>query len=229
MAQVPTIRTVCSTKDYAHAAIVAWRFIYKGALPTKEQVGVLYAQWMVETGGKHCWNWNIGNVKVTPAQVDAGIPWFDLPGTWEIIGGKRVVLGEGDPGRRFRAYASLDAGMAEHMAFLRNKRYAPSWPKVEAGDPDGFARALKTQGYYTAPADQYAAIMVGAHKSWMRSDAFEKALEDVIAASEAETQPDLDVYVSEGPAAFVTVLPDTLMPCARCHRQSCNGDCLDAA
>lgn len=229
MPQSPTIRTVASTKDYARAAIVAWRFLYRGQLPTKEQVGVLYAQWMVETGGKHCWNWNIGNVKVTQAQVDAGVPWFDLPGTWEIIDGRRVVLPEGHPGRRFRAYASLDAGMSEHLAFLRNKRYAPSWPFVEKGDPDGFARALKAQGYYTAPADQYAAIMVGAHKQWMRSDAFEKALAEVVEASEAETQPDLDVYRPELEPTTVTVLPDTVMRCARCQRASCNGDCPEAA
>jgi len=238
MAQVPTIRTVCSTRDYAHAAIVAWRFIYKGALPTKEQVGVLYAQWIAETGGRHCYCWNIGNVKVAPAQVNAGVPWFDLPGTWEIINGQRVVLKEGDPGRRFRAYASLDAAMAEHMALLKEKRFKSAWPSVENGDPHGFAHALKAgpdgkQGtwddYFTGSVDQYAANMVAAHKQWMRSDAFEKSLEDVVAASEAETQPDLDVYVSEGPIATVTVLPDTLMPCARCHRQSCNGDCLDAA
>lgn len=209
MAQVPTIRTVASTKDYARAGVVAWRFLYRGAAPTKGQIGVLYAQWMVETSGKHCWNWNIGNVKVTQAQVDAGVPWFDLPGTWEIIGGKRVVLKEGDPGRRFRAYASLDAGMAEHLAFLRNRRYAPSWPSVEAGDPDGFARALKRQGYYTAPADDYARIMVGAHAQWMRSDAFEKGLEEALEASEADTVPETEPYRAEAEPAIVHALDYT--------------------
>lgn len=191
--QVPVLRTVASTKDYARAAINAWRFIYT-TFPTKEQVGVLYAQWMVETGGKHCWNWNIGNVKVTQGQVDAGVPWFDLPGTWEIINGQRVTLKEGDPGRRFRAYASLDAGMAEHLAFLRNKRYAPSWPYVERGDPDGFARALKRQGYYTASADDYARIMVAAFKGWMASSAFDEELREAVMLSERETQPDFEPY-----------------------------------
>lgn len=191
--QAPLIRTVISTKEYAHAGIVAWRFLYSGKLPTKEQIGVLYAQWMVETGGKHCWCWNLGNVKVTQGQVDAGVPWFDLPGTWEIINGIRVTLPAGHPGRRFRAYASLDAGMAEHMAFLRNKRYAPSWPFIEAGDPTGFARALKAQGYYTASADDYARIMVAALKTWMSSSAFDDALAEVIAASERETEPEIRV------------------------------------
>ncbi len=203
--QVPLIRTVSTPRDYARAFIRAWARLYLGEYPTQAQCGVLYAQWMVETGGKHCWNWNIGNVKVTQAQVDAGVPWVDLPGTWEIIHGKRVVLQEGDPGRRFRAFSSLDSAMWDHLGFLRNKRYAPSWPFVEAGDPDGFARALKRQGYYTASADDYARIMVGAHKSFMQSDAFEKALTEVREAAEEETQPEirLDLLESEPPAPVV--------------------------
>ncbi len=198
LVQTPIIRTVASTRDYARAAINAWRFIYS-AFPTKEQIGVLYAQWMVETSGKHCWCWNIGNVKVTQAQVDANVPWFDLPGTWEIINGTRVTLPDGHPGRRFRAYASLDAGMAEHMAFLRNKRYAPSWPFVEAGDPDGFARALKRQGYYSASADDYARIMVAAFSQWLKSSSFDEELAAAVKAAERETQPELEPYRDEEP------------------------------
>lgn len=188
--QVSVVRTVPSPRDYARAFIRAWRRLYP-TYPTQEQCGVLYAQWMVETGGKHCWNWNIGNVKVTQAQVDAGVSWIDLPGTWEIINGQRVVLTPGDPGRRFRAFATLDEAMCEHLSFLRNKRYAPSWPFVEAGDPDGFARALKKQGYYTASADDYARIMVNAHRLWMRSPAFADALSEVVRAAERPTEPEL--------------------------------------
>ena len=230
MAQSPTIRTVASTKDYARAAIVAWRFLYRGQLPTKEQVGVLYAQWIAETGGKHFWNWNVGNVKVTQAQVNAGVPWFDLPGTWEIINGQRVVLKEGDPGRRFRAYASLDAAMSEHMAMLKERRFKASWPAVEKGDPVAFAHALKAgpdgkQGtwddYFTGSVTQYAANMAAAHKQWMKSDAFEKALSEVIEASEAETQPDLDVYRAEAEPTVVHAMPDTIQRCSECQRVAC--------
>jgi len=148
-------------------------------------------------------------VKVTQAQIDAGVPWIDLPATWEIIDDKRVVLGAGDPGRRFRAYASLDSAMTSHLAFLRSKRYAPSWPHVEAGNPDGFARALKKQGYYTASADDYARIMVSAFASWMRSSAFDDAMAEVVVASEAETQPDVEPYQEE-PQAIVRNLRESL-------------------
>lgn len=202
MAQVPIQRTVTSTKGYASAVIIAWRELW-GATPTKAQAGVIYAQWIVETSGRDCWNNNIGNVKVTPGQVAAGVDWIDLPGTWENINGKRVVLPDGDPGRRFRAYASFADGMSEHLTFLR-KHWGPAWAHVEGGNPDGFAHALKAgrdgregtwDDYFTAPANDYARIMVGAHKGWMSSDAFDSALlglsevaPDTIPA-EAETQP----------------------------------------
>lgn len=216
MAQVPIARTVVDSVTYARAVIRAWRALYTSP-PTQAQVGVLYAQWMVETSGKACWCWNIGNVKASASQVAAGVPWFDLPGTWEIINGKRVVLAEGDPGRRFRAFASLDEAMREHLAFLRGKRYAPSWPHVEAGNPDGFARALKAQGYYTASADDYARIMVAAHKQWMRSDAYDRAMAEIVAASEAETQPDIGAYRAEEPARPVYAMPPTEPICEHCH------------
>lgn len=190
MPQELLLRTVCSTKDYARAFIRAWRGLYAG-YPGKDQCGVLYAQWMVETSGVACWNWNIGNVKITQSQVDAGVPYVDLPGTWEMIDGKRVVLQTGDPGRRFRAYRSLDDAMGEHLRFLRTRRYAPSWPFVEAGDPDGFARALKRQGYYTAPADDYARIMRQAHAQFQRSSAFDDALEEVQRTDEEPTNPEI--------------------------------------
>lgn len=191
--QVPVQRTVCTPRDYARAFIRAWRELYEGAYPSQEQVGVLYAQWMVETGGSACWNWNIGNVKVTSAQVLAGVPWIDLPGTWEILGGKKVILQAGDPGRRFRAFENLDVSMPEHLRFLRGKRYASSWPFVEQGDPTGFAFALKKQGYYTASVEAYAAGMSAHFRIWLQSAAYDDALRLVQDEDEEPTQPAMDI------------------------------------
>ncbi len=206
MTQVAVQRTVCSPREYARAFIVAWRSLYGGADPTQAQCGVLYAQWMIETGAAACWNWNIGNVKVTQGQVDAGITWIDLPGTWEMVNGARVVLKEGDPGRRFRAFTGLDVAMTEHLAFLRNRRYAPSWPFVEAGDPDGFARALKKQGYYTASADAYALGMVAHHRAWMKLAAFGDAIGELHSDDDVDTEPS----IKPPDFAPVYILPDPL-------------------
>jgi len=209
--QVPLLRTVCTAKTYARAFIRAWQNLYAGRAPTQAQCGVLYAQWIVETGGRNCWNWNIGNVKVSQAQVAENLPWVDLPGTWEMIGGKRVVLPDGDPGRRFRAYSSLDSAMWEHLKFLRDTRYAPSWPFVESGDPDGFAHALKRQGYYTAPAADYARIMGAAFKTFETMSAFEEALAEVTEFAQRQTDPEIQLQNLDAPDfATVTRLPGSI-------------------
>lgn len=190
MSQVPIQRTPIAMTDYARGMMKAWR-AELGALPSKQSVGVLFAQYMIETGGTASWNWNIGNVKITQSQVDAGVDWFDLPGTWEIVGGKRVVLGEGHPGRRFRAYASMDAAMVEHLRFLRNKRYKPAWPAVEAGDVMAFARMLKAAGYFTASAEDYGNGMMWHYRKWLTSSVYENVRDELEVVQDAPTLPEL--------------------------------------
>ncbi len=204
MALVPLIRTPVAMTDYARALLRAWK-AECNVFPAKEAAGVLWAQYMIETGGAATWNFNLGNVKVTQAQVDAGVPYFDLPGTWEIIDGQRVVLQPGDPGRRFRAFASLDDAMLEHFRFLRNRRYKSSWPSVEAGDCTAFARHLKAAGYFTASAEAYAAGMLPHHKHWMKSLAFDDELQKLLTALEAETEPELPPVDSEPMAVVHTI------------------------
>lgn len=190
MPQVTIKRTPVSMAEYARAVLAACRSLGWEPL-TKAAAGVLWAQYMIETGGAACWNWNLGNVKVTQGQVDAGASWIDLPGTWEVIAGKRVVLPEGHPGRRFRAYESLADGMVEHLLFLRNKRYQVAWPAVLAGDCMAFARLLKSAGYFTASAEDYGAGMGWHFRRWMASDVYDAAERSVRAAQEAETLREL--------------------------------------
>jgi hypothetical protein len=58
---VPTIRTPVSISEYARAVVRAWPVVESG-VPSEAAVAVLHAQYMAETGGRACWNWNIGNV-----------------------------------------------------------------------------------------------------------------------------------------------------------------------
>lgn len=195
--QVPVQRTTPTTKGFARALLLAWHKLF-GEYPTKAQAGVLWSQYTLETGrGAACWNWNIGNVKKHPAD---GFDWIALPGTWEIVNGKRVVLDVKNPGSWFRAYGSLDHAMSEHLGFLRNKRYAPAWPAVMTGDPDAFARKLRALGYYTAPADDYAAGLVRLHEEWMRSAAFEESMDEL----EPDTEPSAQTLAESNPATFPT-------------------------
>lgn len=128
---------------------------------SRAAAGILWAQFAAETGrGVNCWCWNIGNIRWS-----GDGDYCMLRAVWEIIDGKRVVLP--DSGSKFRAFASLDEGMCEHIEFLSTKRYAAVWPVVERGDPAGFAAALKARGYYTAPLAQYTASMVSLHKEFL--------------------------------------------------------------
>ena len=196
MSQVPIQRTPISMADYCRALMKAWR-ADEGDIPSKASAGVLWAQYMIETGGTACWCWNIGNVKVTPSQVAAGVDWFDLPGTFEYRGGKRVVLPDGDPGRRFRAFASLTEAMPWHLNLLRG-RFAPCWPAVRAGDVSAFARLLKAgrdgkedtaDDYYTAKAEDYAAGMSWHYRKWMASNVYENVRDELEVLHDRPTEP----------------------------------------
>lgn len=101
----------------------------------------------------------------------------------------------------FRAYRSLDEGMS---AFVERKadqrkdargnyvnRYAPAWAFVLRGDPDGYARELGRLRYYTASPDAYARAMRAKWHAWMAAPGFDQALGELLAVSEAETQPEL--------------------------------------
>lgn len=204
--------------DFARALLRAWRAIL-GSLPTKEQAGVLWAHFAGETGdGKYCWAWNLGNAKYARG---CGTDYVALAGVWEgvspataerlVAGGQwahdpsadhaaavgpgrvSIVATRENPASWFRAYGSLEEGMRAFVESKRNakSRYAPAWAHVERGDPDGYARTLGRLGYYTASPDVYARAMRAKHAAWMASPAFDEALGELVAASEAETQPEL--------------------------------------
>jgi hypothetical protein len=193
--EVEVKATPLSAKDYARALMKAWKNRL-GIFPTKGQLGVLYAQYMAETGGKHVYNHNIGNIKEIP---NDGLPWMALRGVWEIVGGKRVELPKTHPGSRFTAFETIEQGADWYLKKLRT-RFAASWPYVEKADPDGFARALKRQGYYTADENIYAAGMRGHWLHWMASSAYDDAVTELLAVLEAETQPDVTAPSRRPPA-----------------------------
>jgi hypothetical protein len=159
-------QTTVGMRDYASAMLRAWRSVAP-TLPSKESVAVLWAQYMIETGGRSCFNWNIGNVK----HIDGdGHDWIELHDVWEgespsiareliargfavldtnedhikAVGPGRVaiVFQPPHPATRFRAYETLAEAMTSHLAFLK-RRYAAAWSEVEKGDYRGFAKKLK--------------------------------------------------------------------------------------
>lgn len=172
--QRPTVRTTPALHDFVASL--------RRALPGVDQKGfaVLYAQYMCETGGRHCYGFNLGNVRPL-----AGEPYHALKGVWEgvsaayaaqlVAAGRAtydtsaahqkavapktaVVFGDDQPEARFRCYDSLDEGMSAWVTKLRS-RFPRCWAGVERGDVVAFANGLKSHGYMTASAEAYIAVM----------------------------------------------------------------------
>lgn len=189
---VPVVRTTFTLCDYCKAVLRAWKPLC-GSWPSKAAVGCIWAQYALETGkGAFCWNNNIGNVKWS-----AGHDYMMLRGTWEIVGGKRVVFEPPHRATWFNAYESLDDSMMGHLRLLKEQRYASCWPAIEAGDPGEFAVRLKAKGYYTAPVEDYARGLRAFHQEFMRATAFEEATRELDEAMAAETQPELELFDHE--------------------------------
>ena len=183
---VPARRTTFTVRDYSRAVLRSWRVLC-GGFPSKASVGCLWAQYAHETGrGAFCFNFNIGNVKHQP-----GHDYMMLRGTWEIENGKRVVYEPPHRATWFNSYPSLDEAMADHLRFLKEKRYASSWPAIVNGDPTEFAVRLKVRGYYTAPLADYAKALRAFHAEFMQLSAYEEAMTEILRTLEAETNPEL--------------------------------------
>jgi len=209
---VPVTRTVVSMRDYARAVLRGWHTVGQG-LPKKQSIAVLWAQYMIETGGAACWNWNIGNVKHVPGD---GYDYHMLKGTWEgvdkavadalIAKGLAaldtnpshvkavaprvcVVFQPPHPATWFRAYPNLDAAMLSHLTLLAKKRYASAWPHVLDGDYRAFATALRARGYFTATAEAYAKGMSGHYDSFVQSSVYEDERDALELIREAPTEP----------------------------------------
>jgi hypothetical protein len=192
--EVEAKQTPLTAREYARALLKAWKNRL-GDFPTKAQLGCLYGQFMVETSGTHVYNNNLGNIKEIP---NDGLPYMALRGVWEIVGGKRVELPKTHPGSRFTAFETLEQGADWYLKKLRT-RFAASWPSIEKGDPDGFARALKRQNYYTADENAYATLLRAHWHAWMRSTAYDEAIRDLLAVLEAPTERELPVAEEADP------------------------------
>lgn len=135
------------------------------------------------------WNFCVGNAKATPGgQGDwTFLPYCDeylkpshaaaliakakprtdgKPGLDAALGGKvqsdgdvQVLFYPSNPANCFRAFATLDEGVRDHVAMLR-RRFASAWPHVESGDVAAFCMALAAADYYTADPNRYTAAVV---------------------------------------------------------------------
>jgi len=144
MTEVPRVSTKPTTGEWRAALLDAAELL--GITLDDDALSVLWAQWALETRrGDCCFNFNLGNIKWSG---EGDWMWLD---TFEYIAGRRVDMRD-----KFRAFATLGDGALDYLRFLCRPSYALPWAHVVVGDADGFARALRVKGYYTASVDDYA-------------------------------------------------------------------------
>jgi len=199
--RVQPVRTIPTSPVFTGAVIDAWPVVFPGAeTPSEQAIGVLFAHYMLETGGLHCYGWNIGNVKYVVGQ---GYDYHCLRGVWEgeslanaqrlIASGEAVwdpneshhkqcapkvsvVYQPPHPATRFTTFPNLSESMDNHIALLAKRRYASAWQHVLSGNVTAFAQALKARGYFTSSAKAYASGMLGHYNRYMASSDYELVL-----------------------------------------------------
>ena len=148
--QVPATATPVSPQDMYNALESAWPGIV-GGTPTRESLLTLLAQWSLETAsGASMIQYNVGNFKATDSYIQGGGMYTSFM-TTEGSGATLQHLSQ-----NFKAYPDLVSGVSDYLSAMIG-RFGSAWPYVVSGDVDGFAQALKDEGYYTADESTYAA------------------------------------------------------------------------
>lgn len=150
---VPSTKTPVSVPDMWTAMGSVWAS-RSGVMPSAEQLQVLMAQWMLETGnGASMIQWNVGNFKHVP-----GDGWnYTTYGTTECDPdtGDNCAAEQGS----FAAYPDLATGLGVYFDGFYSGKWSVAWPALLAGDVTSFATAIRSKGYFTASLASYIAGM----------------------------------------------------------------------
>ncbi len=153
--ELPNRITPSTAKEIAAALVRAWRALWNET-PARQAILVLLAHGAFETGWwKALRCFNLGNAKSVPGDGHC----YTHFACSEIVNGKVVRFQPPHPVTRFRGFRTPAEGALDYLTLLR-RRFSKAWPHVLAGDPAGFAKALKEQGYYTDTLSHYKAQVV---------------------------------------------------------------------
>jgi flagellar protein FlgJ len=134
--------------DAAAAISNAYRGVV-GAPPSKATLAILVSQWSLETGGgRAMMDYNFGGIKGrSPSGHSVSYP---------------TTEGSGDTARSvvdsFRAYGSANEGAVDYVRLLHD-HFPSALCQARAGNPVGFAHALKSGGYFTGSEKAYSAAI----------------------------------------------------------------------
>ena len=161
--------TPVTNQELIEALWYAWLHVF-GSVPKKEAIWILMSQWALETGwGKYMHNYNLGNAKSRDGdgydysfyecgeifttkyseQLQKTSPQTAKIKCYRANGTCIIYFYPKHPCSRFRAFNTLLEGAIDHITLVF-KRFNQSWPALMIGDPDVYATALKSQGYFTA-------------------------------------------------------------------------------
>jgi hypothetical protein len=182
--EAPVKKTTPELRDVVNELLAGWPELYPPGART------LAAQYLAETGGTNCYNWNLGNKKsgvdnphmylnpvpecysksaadafVAKGKGLARLATADEMKKWTCADTMVVFIAPHEQ-CRFRAYSSLKEGVLDWLALHKqrassNRDYMKA---LQAGDTAGAAKALKKAQYYTAPEDKYAQSMAAQRK-----------------------------------------------------------------
>jgi hypothetical protein len=131
-----------------------WKKLYD-EYPSNKSLSILWAQTVLETGGKFLRNWNWGNIKKRE-----GLEFTSYYCT-EVINGKVYKFHPYHPETYFAAWPGPVEGAAGYISFLANRsRYRKAWDALVEGDPRLYCIELKNGGYFTAPLSHYMSIVL---------------------------------------------------------------------
>lgn len=157
--EVPATRTIVTPQAMFAALQIAWKAMIPDSAPSRASLLVLLSQWHLETGGGgQCLDWNCAGIRWTPG---CGHDYASYT-TREGPHGETI-----EEGQRFRAYATMEAGVSDWLRVLRTT-FGFAWPAVEDGSLDEFSHRLKTRGYYTLDEGEYTRRLQG---RWVILDA----------------------------------------------------------
>lgn len=137
-------RTPLDGPQAARHLAQAWRETF-GKDPSARALGILWAQWALETGrGRSMHGNNFGGLKGRAPDGGSAVL-----ATREGFGANETRIQS-----RFRAYDSPEAGARDYVQTLAD-RYPEALAAAAKGDADGFVRGLEQRRYFTADPAEY--------------------------------------------------------------------------
>lgn len=176
MSTIPAVKTPVTLEAMRDAMRAAW-----GGQPSFGALTLAISHSALECGyWKSCWNFNIGNSKAGDSWT-GGVCFFECGEEFPIARARAlaadptrhvrivreytaksgapmasIVASPPDPICRFRAFTSLEAGVRDHLAMLR-QNFPRSWSALQTGSVSAYAGQLAAEHYYTDSLEHYLA------------------------------------------------------------------------